>query len=490
MALEQDSGCCLNLTDSEDITNNLDSIKNLINGDVTSLNHRKESVEEEQKDFVINKSPEQEDVKTEASGHSDKDDCKNEAVNIETSESDKENHTNVVDDVTLSGDMSRSTDPVDLDNFVIKKPDNINSVDDATLSEGIPNFGLDLEESASLSKAKCESKTEPVEKSKDLCDKRQKQVLSDDKKANDESQVVQQAENINCLTNLKVSFHKENVSDSGKADETKTSITVDSLELHKQDGNTEVINNMPVAVSDMINLLKNMKTDQEKGDDEIFKTGQDDGPCSTFKTNSSIKENEETCGQGKTKMNTVNEECKNTIEKKDGKIEAKQRLEYIKERTAEFMRERKTASLGTKDNETTKFQEISPDIPWAVKYADILERINQVVMPLHKQLFPGRSTPTLTQHSSSSIIHKYEETSKTMQHSNKQQSRDKTKSKLSGKCLIHSIPKLMMCLDCQQKQCSQCVLVDGICRDHKLAEAPHLAAQREKVNREQLIRNL
>lgn len=59
----------------------------------------------------------------------------------------------------------------------------------------------------------------------------------------------------------------------------------------------------------------------------------------------------------------------------------------------------------------------------------------------------------------------------------------KSHQQLVPRCLIHSIPKLVNCLTCNEQCCAQCLLIDGLCysKGHQLTEASHIAVQREKL---------
>ena len=472
MALEQDSGYCL----TGDTENNLETKNNITlhlgDGDiVTSLDHFKESVKGEKNDFVISRSAEQ-DVNTEASGHTDKDDCENDAVNFYTFESQKEN-----------------TSESETENL-------LNSVDDATPLRDAASSDPDLTESANL--AIPESESESVQKIKDHCNKGREQVSPENDDAHNTKEDLNKTENIHTLS--KVSSAVKNISNIGEENETETNTFADSLKPHELDDKSgtsyslsDAVDSLCTAVSNLENWIGMDKVGEENEEHvKNCKIGEDENISRTDSVLPVIKENKEECKQSLdiSLWKPVDERFQNKKEKKYGLINSKQPLNQSKRKTAVFLNKSKESSTIFQQTPSDVSQNKSTSISLD-RYSDIMERINQMVMPLHNELFPGRSTQTLRQYSSTqtspvsqnnSLL--YPETTPTAkEHSNTQRSPNKTRSlKSSGKCLIHSIPKLIMCLDCKQKRCPQCILVDGTCRGHTLAEAPHLAIQREKVN--------
>lgn len=125
-------------------------------------------------------------------------------------------------------------------------------------------------------------------------------------------------------------------------------------------------------------------------------------------------------------------------------------------------------------SELTKFElsQTDNEADAVCRYSEILERINELVKPLQDHLFTRTSSQKSEEHSST-------QTSPPV--SSNKHNPLKCHRDLPEKCLIHSIPKRIRCLDCKVKQCSQCILTDGTCRDHKLAESPCISKQREKV---------
>lgn len=59
----------------------------------------------------------------------------------------------------------------------------------------------------------------------------------------------------------------------------------------------------------------------------------------------------------------------------------------------------------------------------------------------------------------------------------------KSHQHLVPRCWIHSVPKLINCLTCNEQCCAQCLLTEGLCysKGHQLTEASHIAIQREKM---------
>ena len=468
---EQDSGCYLNLSEES-----LDTGKNVSShvgdGDiVTTDNHLirdlKESLKDEQTDFITailaSDPTKRVDVKIEVGGDTDEADCGTDAVKSGTLKTLKENH--VIIETILN--------------------------EDTILSADSENSDTDLAQSVNI--AALNSESESVQKIKNSCNEGPlfSQALSEANKANETKKHVDENENLH--TSYCGSALENNISSNDEANNTETKPSADSSKPYQPDNESGISVNLSGTASELNNLLKNFNVD--KGTEEYSKCKTEDNVKKVVieDVNGVIKESKETCNHSPdiSLLEPADEQCQRQTlfsfseEKNIGQIKPKQQLS--RNRTA-------AAFLKKSRNSATTFQRISSDVSQSdsstslEKYSDIMERINRMVKPLHNVLFRGSSTQKLMEHSSTqtlpvsqthSLLCPETSSQKSIEHSNTQTSPNRTRF---PKCLIHSIPKLMLCLDCKQKRCSQCILVDGTCRGHTLAEATHLALQREKVS--------
>ena len=467
---EQDSGCYLNLAEES-----LDTGKNVSphvgDGDiVTTDNHLirdlKESLKDEQTDFITailaSDSTKKVDVKIEVGGDTDEADCGTDAVKSGTLKTLKENH--VIIETILN--------------------------EDTTLSADSENSDTDLAQSVNI--AALNSESESVQKIKNSCNEGPlfSQALSEANKANETKKDVDENENLH--TSYSGSALENNISSNDEANNTETKPSADSSKPYLPDNGSCISFNLSGTASEHNNLMKNNNVD--KGTEEYNKCKTEDNVKNVVieDVNGVIKERKETCNHSPdiSRLEPADEQCQRQTpfsfseEKNIGQIKPKQQLS--RNRTA-------AAFLKKSKNSATTFQQISSDMSQndstsLEKYSDIMERISRMVKPLHNVLFRGSSTQKLMEHSSTqtlpvsqthSLLCTETSSQKSIEHSNTQTSPNRTRF---PKCLIHSIPKLMLCLDCKQKRCSQCILVDGTCQGHTLAEATHLALQRENVS--------